>query len=323
MKTLLSKYQIFFKLIFLLTLFVGCINKKDKTQYNQLDVSQRDSIIFKIANLIKIEYVFKDVGSKISTELLENHNNGVYENIYSLDNLVESLKNTIMEISKDKHFKIRAIGSNNEQDDEEQNVLSEHGFKKTEMLQDSIAYFEFDHLPGSKKDLEYAEKVLSEHSNCKAIIFDVRENIGGSGDLVEHLCSYLFRDSLLLYTFHNREGQIIYEAKITTPESDKYKYFYEIPVFVLIGPNTISAAESLAYVLKHFERATIVGEISAGMAHPSKTFEIDDLVYLTIPFIRFEHPNTGTDWEGVGVIPDIKVKADSALYLALNNLGNK
>jgi len=206
MKTLLSKYQIFFKLIFLLTLFVGCINKKDKTQYNQLDVSQRDSIIFKTANLIKSEYVFKDVGSKISTELLENHNNGVYENIYSLDNLVESLKNTIMEISKDKHFKIRAIGSNNEQDDEEQNVLSEHGFKNTEMLQDSIAYFEFDHLPGSKKDLEYAEKVLSEHSNCKVIIFDVRENIGGSGDLVEHLCSYLFRDSLLLYTFHNREG---------------------------------------------------------------------------------------------------------------------
>jgi len=309
--------------ILLLIVFIGNCNQECQAQKNQLKVSQRDSIIIKTAKLIKDNYVFKDVGNKISKELLKNHRQGVYKNIYSLDDIIGLLQNTILEISEDKHFEIRMIGSNNDQDDDEPNMLSQHGFKKIEILNDNIAYFEFDHLPGSENDLEFAGGVISDHSYCKAIIFDVRENIGGSGDLVIYLCSYLFKDSLLLFTFHNQEGEVIFEAKTTPPDSNELTQLSEIPVYVLIGPNTLSAGESLAYILKHFNRATIVGEVSAGMAHPSRTFRIDDLIYLTIPFIRFEHPNTGTDWEGNGVIPDIQVKADSALNAALNDLRNK
>ena len=287
---------------------LGSYSQQCKAQVTQLNAFQRDSIIYKTARLIKENYVFKHIGIEISNELLKNQSQGVYKNIYLPDDLIKQLQITILEISKDKHFKISKSGSTNNKDDHE--VLSKYGFKKIEVLENNIAYFELDHLPGSKKDLKFAGEVISKHSFCNAIILDVRENIGGSGDLVEYLCNYFFDDTIILYTFHNREGEVIYEAKIQPPDSNKLTNLIDIPIYVLIGPNTHSAAESLAYTLKHFDRATIIGEISAGMAHPSKTYIIDDLVRVTVPFIRFEHPNTGTDWEGIGVIPDIQIELD-------------
>ena len=64
------------------------------------------------------------------------------------------------------------------------------------------------------------------------------------------------------------------------------------------------------------KRATIVGEITGGGAHPQMPFSIGQGFVSSIPFARSYNPVTKTDWEGTGVIPDAKVNADKALLKA-------
>jgi tetratricopeptide (TPR) repeat protein len=91
---------------------------------------------------------------------------------------------------------------------------------------------------------------------------------------------------------------------------------------VLISNQTFSGAEAFAYDLQALKRATIVGEVSAGAAHPASTWVVYKDLRISIPFGRAINPITGTNWEGVGVKPDIEVAADKALEVAIAKAKN-
>ena len=59
--------------------------------------------------------------------------------------------------------------------------------------------------------------------------------------------------------------------------------------------------------------ATIVGQTTAGGAHPVGPHELDDRFQIMVPGGRPINPITKTDWEGVGVVPEVKVSAEAAL----------
>ena len=85
------------------------------------------------------------------------------------------------------------------------------------------------------------------------------------------------------------------------------------PVYVLTAARTFSAAEAFAYDLQSTKRATIVGEVTGGGAHPTHPVPLDDHFVLMVPSARAINVITKTDWEGTGVQPDVKVPADQAL----------
>ncbi len=85
------------------------------------------------------------------------------------------------------------------------------------------------------------------------------------------------------------------------------------PVYVLTSGATFSGAEELSYDLQQLGRATIVGETTGGGAHPRRGFAVHPHLEVTIPTARAVNPVSGTNWELVGVIPDIAVPADEAL----------
>jgi len=62
--------------------------------------------------------------------------------------------------------------------------------------------------------------------------------------------------------------------------------------------------------------ATVVGEVSGGGSHLTSAERIDDRFNIRVPYGRPINPITETDWEGVGVIPDVKVPASEALAAA-------
>jgi C-terminal processing protease CtpA/Prc len=94
------------------------------------------------------------------------------------------------------------------------------------------------------------------------------------------------------------------------------KHMDDVPLFILTSKSTFSAAEEFCYDLKYLERATIVGETTRGGAHPIDLKVLDDNLLLQLPEWRSIHPATRTNWEGVGVEPDIAVPADEALKVA-------
>lgn len=86
---------------------------------------------------------------------------------------------------------------------------------------------------------------------------------------------------------------------------------------MLTSRRTFSAGEGFAYQLKHLDRATIVGEITAGGTHPTRSQEIPDTgVVIRLPYGRAVNPITGTNWEGTGVEPHLQVPRDQALERA-------
>ena len=58
-------------------------------------------------------------------------------------------------------------------------------------------------------------------------------------------------------------------------------------------------------------------ETTRGGAHPSGSRRINDHFYIQVPWARSINYITKTDWEGVGVEPDVKVPAARALPTAL------
>jgi C-terminal processing protease CtpA/Prc len=85
------------------------------------------------------------------------------------------------------------------------------------------------------------------------------------------------------------------------------------PVYLLTSRRTLSGGEEFAYDLQSLHRAKLVGETTGGGAHPVAPHQLDEWFTILVPWGRPINPVTKTDWEGVGVVPDITVTADAAL----------
>lgn len=88
------------------------------------------------------------------------------------------------------------------------------------------------------------------------------------------------------------------------------------PVYVLTSNTTISGAEEFAYTLKHAGPGIVVGAVTAGAAHPGSKYQLTRHFEVIVPTGHGISPYTGTDWEGVGVIPDVAVPPEEALEVA-------
>ena len=75
-----------------------------------------------------------------------------------------------------------------------------------------------------------------------------------------------------------------------------------VPIVVLIGPDTASAAEIFAGALQAKGRAKLVGQTSAGNIEGLRTYVFEDNSLLFIAEQSFKLPN-GYNWEGVGLQP--------------------
>jgi C-terminal processing protease CtpA/Prc len=199
-------------------------------------------------------------------------------------------------------------------------ALRRHGLRTVRMLEHGTAYLEFDAPPGDSVAMRVVEDKLAALPEVRALVFDIRRNIGGSGDMVIMLCSHLLEEQSLLYRVYGRSGGSPGEVKAT---ATRRHFAPAIPEYVLTSGATVSAAEAFAYVLQDYGRATLVGERTAGMANPSRTFSIGERFDLTVPFLLFRYGRSGGTFAGVGVAPNIAVPADSALDAALAEIENR
>jgi len=98
----------------------------------------------------------------------------------------------------------------------------------------------------------------------------------------------------------------------------------DVQTYALNSNETFSAAEEFSYNLKQLYRAKIIGESTRGGANPWQQFDLGNGFNAAIPVARAINPITKTNWEHVGVQPDVKVAAkdafDTAYQFALSTL---
>ncbi|MFD5215371.1 S41 family peptidase [Microbacterium sp. NPDC058345] len=161
-----------------------------------------------------------------------------------------------------------------------------------------------------------ADDCLTRLEHSEAAIVDVRGNPGGWPSMTEHLLSaFLGPEAVHILTFTRRgESARVVRTRPRRPVGR----LAEIPLVVLVDERTASAAESLTYTLQTTSRAVIVGRRTAGAANPVESFADRSGFHVLIPTGAPVDPRTGTNWDQVGISPDVVVgDADHPLARAL------
>jgi hypothetical protein len=148
-----------------------------------------------------------------------------------------------------------------------------------------------------------------------AIVLDLRRNYGGSPRTIARLLSHFLPAKVHLNDFVGRGDG---DAKIqnSTYTQDVPGPRISAPLYVLTSSSTFSGGEECAYDLQALKRGTLIGEVTGGGANPGETRRIDDHFAIFVPDARARNPVTNTNWEGVGVKPDLAQPRERALVTA-------
>ncbi len=191
-----------------------------------------------------------------------------------------------------------------------ENALFEH----VERLKGNVGYIEFRGFASPddmKRPLEGAMTFLA---NVDAFIVDLRQNGGGDPAGVQLFCSYFFDGKPVhINNIYFRNGDKIDKQEFWTLKKVDGPRFPKVPLYVLTSKRTGSGAEECAYDLQQTHRGMIIGTSTWGGANPGDVVRLGDHFACFIPVGRAENPYTKTNWEGIGVQPDLKVDADKAL----------
>jgi len=291
-------------------------------QHENLNAAERQRVVdAAIANL-KQHYIYPDVAQKMADALLAHAKSGDDDAMTDGKTFAKRLTTQMRDVSHDMHLELvyseaplpqRPAEPTPEsiarfrKSMEQQNCM----FEKVEILPHNIGYLKLNFFPDTSVCQATAIAAMASLNNTDAVIFDLRDNRGGFPDMVALISSYLF--DYPEYLYNPREAPT---PQSWTPSPVPGNRLADKPAYVLTSAKTISGAEQFSYDLKMLKRATLVGETTTGSAHAGVWHRIDDHFGMGIPEAKAVNPFSKTDWEGVGVEPDVKVNAADALQTA-------
>ncbi|MFT5169167.1 MAG: C-terminal processing protease CtpA/Prc, partial [Saprospiraceae bacterium] len=301
---------------------------------NNAEPLSKDEIketIDSISSILERAYVFPDIGKKISKHLHDKLKNGSYAEISDPNELAQVLTEDVRFVNDDKHL---SVNFNPEMIAERKNVIttedslafaerqrkrgqsSNHGFKEVKILDGNIGYLNLASFFGVDEESgRTAEAAMNFLSNADALIIDLRSNGGGSPEMIQLITSYLYdSEPVHLNNFYYRPQDEITQTWTLPYVPGKRRP--DIDVYVLTSGGTFSAAEEFSYNLRNLKRATLIGEVTGGGAHPGGTRPATDKFTIWVPSGRAINPISKTNWEGTGVKPHIEVPANEALMVA-------
>lgn len=190
-----------------------------------------------------------------------------------------------------------------------------HGIERIERLADNIMLLDLRVFPPPAMAGDVFAAAMALVAQGDALIIDLRRN-GGGAETANLLTGYLLEGGSPLSGTYNRPTDTHTHA--TSPVWVPGRRFGTTkPLFILTSSKTFSAAEALAYDLQALKRAVIVGEVTGGGAHPFEYRRVHPHFAVDLPEGRSINPITGSNWQDVGVQPDVRVPADEALAKAL------
>ena len=289
------------------------------------DATETRAVVESVAEAIERTYFDPEAAARIGTELRQQIRSGHFEGLgpHQLANrLSEQLRR------HDRHFNVSyappvptsatngappsAYGH------EEADRRSGYGFRQVEVLPGNIGYIDLrSFAPIDFSDPEWparraADAALALVGRTDALIIDLRANGGGDPGMVGYLASAFVGPERDVYNvFHARDRRQSERPPVPYPNAT-----LQMPVYVLVGARTGSAAEAFAYTLQAAERATIVGAPSAGAANPGGELDVGNGWRIFVSDATPINVLTGGNWEGTGVIPDLPAEPGEALLRA-------
>ena len=314
--------------LFSLLSWIGVLPQPAHTQSRIMldDEVRKAEIITEVAHLLEAKYVLPERAGGFSQELLARHAVGAYARYSDGVEFAEAVTTDLREITGDSHMSFRVIEPSALRESTDSPLhhpirlsrlgQDEHlGFSKLEWLPGRVGYLELRRFYPISEAKEMVDAAMGFLSSADAVIIDLRENRGGAGESLPYLCSFFLPYPTQLTSYYSREDDFLKEFW-TLEEVDGGR-LADVPLFLLTSPRTFSAAEMLAYDMKALGRATLVGEPTGGGATSVDLYPVGSDFEIYISTSRAVNPLTGTNWEGVGVLPDISIPEHQAFDTAV------
>lgn len=269
------------------------------------------------------DYVFPETAAELKNHLQTHRSE--YRALTDRKALATRLTNDLRAVGHDKHLEVSygdEMGFGKEPTPEELrqahavDAARGYGVRSARRLPGNIGYMDLAYFSGDNTAGAAIAAAMQIVSGTDALIVDLRRN-GGGGPASTVLLSYFFAEPTQLSSVVERKnGQEHERQKWTMPYVSGGPYIGR-PVYILTSHHTWSAAELCAYDLKTRKRATLVGEITGGAANSSSgLISLGNGFSALIPNGQTKSPITHTNWEGVGVEPDVVTNASEALIVA-------
>ncbi|HEY3782655.1 MAG TPA: S41 family peptidase [Fimbriimonadaceae bacterium] len=289
--------------------------------------ADQKSVINAFNKAMSESYVFHDVALKDADMLNTHLANHDYDSLTDPAAFCKTISGQIRAFCHDAHLRVNyvpeGIPERKEADKpspqevnkmKAQMLFMNGGYEHAERLSGNVGYLEVRTFldPESAKDpLEGAMEMLQ---NTDALIIDLTRNGGGDPKAVAMLLSYFFDQRTHLNDFIDGHDKLV-DTSYTSSRVHGRKYLNK-PIYVVVSKRTGSGAEECAYDLQSLHKATIVGEPTWGGANPGSFIKLSEHYESFIPFARARNPYTMKNWEGTGVIPDVKADAGQGLTKA-------
>ncbi len=300
-----------------------------------MNAAARKEVLDSLISALNQFYVYPEKAAAMERALRAQVAQGEIDKVDSAEQFAKVLTEDLQSLVHDRHLEVRyfeapipvpAVGQEESPEDAVAFLADRKrlnfGFETVGRLKFNIGYIDLHEFSRPEQVASRIEAAMTLLGDTRSLIIDLRRMHGGDPETVMLMASYLFDRPTHLNDIYWREGDRI-ESRWTQAEVTGLRYGQSRPIVILTSSDTFSAGEDFAYALKHAGRAILVGETTGGGGHPGSRRRLTAHFMMNVPTGRAINPVTKTDWEGVGVTPDIAVSAKNALDVAQVNLLNR
>ncbi len=310
-----------------LLITILCFTLNISTAQDQsISKEYKEKAVQKLSDLMNEFYVFPEVAKKTEAHLKTQLESGHFDQYKNDEDFAAALTESVQSINKDKHMRIRKNRPYEAPDNSPERMIEERlyqmdrsrksnsGFNTVKIMEGNVGYLDYRGFAGFAGGKPVTDAYMKLLSRSDAIIIDLSKNGGGDPAMVQYLCSFFFDQKVHLNSLYFREGDRTIDFW-TLDDVDGTK-MPDVPLFVITSNRTFSGAEEFSYNMQTQKRATLIGQTSGGGANPGGSRGINENLTVFIPGGMAINPITKTNWEGVGVIPEVKTEVEEALEKA-------
>lgn len=182
------------------------------------------------------------------------------------------------------------------------------------MLGDDVGYIRIAEFTEVAVDQFTESYAVIREKGAKALVLDLRSNPGGLLSSVVEIGRQIFPAGVIVYD-EDRYGK---KQEYTCDGTREI----QMPLVVLVNGASASASEVLVGAVKDYGIGTIIGTTTFGKGIVQKIYRLDDGSAVKMTVSAYFSPK-GTNIQGTGIEPDIKVEFDSDLYYGEENRDNQ
>ena len=291
-----------------------------------LSPAQTREVVQALAQVLRERFAFRARGSEAAAQIEALEQQGAFREARTAAQLLALIEQKVAPIVDDGHFRARyfgpeAVAGFSEAPPSAEDIAAFHeevrlrGGEVPEVrwLPGNVGYLRIRMFLDAAPSAEQLALAMGMLAHTGALIVDVRGSPGGEPAGVANVIGHFVSARTPTVRVQGSDESAPDRTFHAEPRMPAYA---DRPLFVLVDNDTGSGAEEFAYDLQAMKRATLVGETTAGAATPGGYRPLAHGFVAFIPMQIVANTLTGTNWEGVGVVPDVVVPAAEALSKA-------